>query len=104
MKINHGRDSNFFKKITFNNTDWSEDAEFIFNLPGQFSFSLLNENTNAAEIIEYSFNGNTLHGDMTPTKASHGVVFDNRRVSKIWVRSPSGASVTLRVEAWVPAQ
>lgn len=98
--INHGRDSNFFAKKTFSNTEFQEDSDFDINIIGQFSFSLLNEGD---AIIEYSFNGNNLHGDMTPNKPSEGMTFDNRRISAIWVRSPSGASATIRVEAWVAA-
>ena len=99
-KRNHGRDDNYFKKLTFSNTDWNEDSDFTIQIIGQFSFSLLNEGD---EIIEYSFNGNNLHGDMTPGKPSAGMTFDNRRISAIWVRSPSGNPTTLRVEAWVAA-
>jgi hypothetical protein len=46
--------------------------------------------------LEYSFNGNTVHGDMIAGTSSANLKFDNRVISKIWIR---GTGV-LRIEAW----
>lgn len=96
-KITDGKNYDFFQKVTVSNADFSDTPDVIFNFKFQNSFTLLNEGTG---IIEYSFNGTTLAGDMTPGKGSEGLVFDNRRVSKIWFRLKSGAASVVRVEAW----
>ena len=68
-------------------------VDFTFNSQG---FSLLNRGT---KIIQYSFNGSTLHGDLNPGDASAGLVYDARVESKIWFRGDDGYA-TVRVEAW----
>lgn len=97
--ITTGKDFNKFAKVTVNTTAFNTDADFAINFRGQFSFSLVNEGT---AIIEYSFNGTTLHGDMTPGTPTAALSFDNRRISKIWFRTSTPGQV-VRVEAWAPA-
>lgn len=97
-----GFDSNFFKKVTISVTTFGANndgygADVVFNIRGQQSFSMINE---GSTVVEYSFNGSALHGDMTPGFPSEALTFDNRRVSKIWFRCPSGGSSIIRVEAW----
>ena len=96
--ITQGKDFNYFKKVTVINAEFdSENPEVVFNFRNQVAFSIINEGDT---IVEYSFNSSTLHGDMTPGTPSSAIVFDNRRVSKIWFRNPSGGSNIVRVEAW----
>jgi len=92
-----GKDFNFFQKVTVNNANFPHNNEDIaINFRGQVSFSLVNEGT---EVIEYSFNGNTLHGDLTPGTPTAAIFFDNRRISRIWFRTTVPGQV-VRVEAW----
>lgn len=93
--IDNGKDFNFFQKVTVTNTSFADDADVVFNFRGQQSFTLVNE---GSVTIEYSFNGNTLHGDLTPGTNTAALLFPNRRVSRIWFRAAS--SSTVRVEAW----
>lgn len=95
--IINGKDFNFFAKIDVTNTEFTSNAQVVFNFRNQIAFSLVNE---GSAIIEYSFNGNTLHGDMTLGTPTTALIFDNRRVSKIWFRVPGGGSHRVRVEAW----
>ena len=94
-----GKDFNFFAKITVTDTTFPNESQVTIPFAGQFGFSLVNE---GSDVIEYSFNGNTLHGDLTPGTPTAGMIFDNRRISAIWFRSNS--SSVIRVEAWAASQ
>ncbi|KKN14932.1 hypothetical protein LCGC14_0991190 [marine sediment metagenome] len=95
--ITTGFDTNFFQRITVTNLGFVESSDILINIKNQQSFSMINEGT---DIVEYSFNGRTLHGDMVPGKPSEALMFDNRRISKIWFRAPNSGSHVIRVEAW----
>ncbi len=67
--ITDGVDFNFFQKVIVTNTTFGVGADgyaadVLILLRGNvIGFTLVNE---GSEVVEYSFNGNTLHGDMTP--------------------------------------
>lgn len=95
-KISNGSDYNFFERVTVTDTEFPEECQILFAFRSNYtSFSLINE---SAVTIEYSFNGHTLHGDLVPNTPSEALAFDNRPISKIWLRAPSSANI--RVEAW----
>lgn len=105
-KKTQGKDFNFFKKLEVSNTTfgvaadgYESDVSITFSTQGLF---LLNEETAADKVVEYSFNGNTVHGELDPTLPSRGLMFDNRVVCPIWFRVKSGSTgpITIRVEAW----
>ena len=99
-----GRDYNFYQKI---DVSWSQFGE---NTDGyapdiQIKFvgnSLMMLNENSSNVVEYSFNGQTVHGELDPTLPTRAMVFDNRQISYIWFRIKSGSSgpVKVRVDAW----
>lgn len=95
-KIIYGQDFNFYQKLAVTASgSFNTDCDVMITFPTQqVNFSL--ESTG---VIEYSFNGNTIHGQMDSTKNSANLQFPNRVVSKIWFRLVSGAG-TVRVEAW----
>jgi len=89
---------NFFQKVTFSNTDFAVDPDILIDIRyATQSFSLVNEGTT---VIEYSFDGVNLHGDMTPETPTAAIFFDNRLVTKMWFRVPLGGASLVRVEAW----
>ncbi len=90
-----GKDYNFFAKVTITDTSFPSESQITIPFAGQGGFSLVNE---GAAVVEYSFNGNTLHGDLTPGTPTAAMIFDNRRISAIWFRASS--SCLIRVEAW----
>ena len=93
----NGTDFNFFEKIDVADTEFPNEAQVWPRFRGAFySFSLANE---GGGVIEYSFNGNTVHGDLTPSTPTQALTFDQRRVTKIWFRVTGGSS-TVRVEGW----
>ncbi len=93
--ITQGKDFNFYQEVTVTNASFPHDADVEFNFRGQQSFSLVIE---SGTRVEYSFNGNTLHGSLVAGTATEAIMFDNRRVSRIWFRTTSTS--TVRVEAW----
>lgn len=104
-KIKYGRDFNFYQKLDVVATDFGSESpsgqqpDMIITFPTQ-SVMFLNENTSG--VIEYSFNGTTVHGELDPTLPSKAMTFDNRVISLIWFRVKSGSSgpITVRVDAW----
>jgi len=59
-------------------------------------------NETSGSVVEYSFNGTTVHGvlDGTATSTTRVVKFDNRVVSLIWFRLKSGGPATITATAW----
>lgn len=59
-------------------------------------------NETSGSVVEYSFNGTTVHGvlDGTATSTTRVVEFDNRVVSLIWFRLKSGGTATITTTAW----
>jgi hypothetical protein len=98
-KITLGFDFNFYKKIIVTNNTFSDTCDAIITFATE-SVMFLNENNSG--IVEYSFNGNAVHGELDPSLPSRGITFDNRVVSKIWFKIKDGSSgpVTIRVDAW----
>lgn len=91
-----GKDYNFFTKTSITDTEFPNESQITIPFAGQFGFSMVNE---SLDVIEYSFNGNTLHGDLTPNSSTQALIFDNRRISAIWFRT-AGSDSLVRVEAW----
>lgn len=101
-----GNDFNFFQKVTVTASTFGGGSvsgaqpDIIIKFATQGIY-LLNEGTLSTQVIEYSFNGSNLHGELDPTLPSRGLMFDNRQVSMIWFRLKAGSSSTvLSVAAW----
>lgn len=93
------KDINFFHKLNVGSTSFS-DHRVSWNFTS-VGIALMVESDNQADVIQYSFDGETVHGDMTPLRPSEGIVFDNRFQSKVWFRRATpGDPVLVRVEAW----
>lgn len=86
---------NFFEAVTVDVAVFPDTPQVNFEFLSQ-GFSFLNRGAN---VIEYSFDGSTVHGDLDPGDASAGLTFDSRVESKVWFRYVGGSSV-VRVEAW----
>lgn len=99
MSINYGKDPNFFKQITVNELAFPSTPQVVINVSGVNHLSIVNLGTTAGQTVEYSFNGNVLHGNCIPGTPRAGIVFDDRRVSYIWFRTTADAS-DVTIEAW----
>lgn len=101
---NYGRDWNFFGKVTVSATTfgggsidgYQPDVVITFTTQGVQFLNL------GSGVVEYSFNGITVHGELNSQNASAGLTFDNRVVSKIWFRVQSGSNgpIIISVQAW----
>lgn len=102
-----GKDFNFYQKVevsssTFGGASVSGEQPDVIIKFGTRSIMLLNEETSSSQVVEYSFNGSTVHGELDPSLPSRGLVFDNRQISMIWLRVKSGSTgpITIRIDAW----
>lgn len=99
-----GRDFNYFVETAVNwttfgggSTDgYGPDQVITFITQGVMFLNL------GSGTVEYSFNGNTVHGELNSANPSVGMVFDNRIISLIWFRVKTGSSgpITISVQAW----
>lgn len=105
-RISKGQNFNFYKRLGVSNTtfgvassDFREDILVPFSTQG---FQILNEETAANKVVEYSFDGFNVHGEINPTMPNRLSVFQNRIACKVWFRIKSGsvANVVIAFEAW----
>jgi hypothetical protein len=93
-----GYDRNFFQKITVTAVSFGSNSvdgyqpDMVITFPTQTVTFFLE----SGGPVQYSFNGTTVHGDMTSGQASATLTFENRVISKIWFKG----SGVVRVEAW----
>lgn len=100
MTLTRRKDSNYFNKVHISDTFFSVAPTTSWNFASQ-AIALMVQSNDINDVIQYSFDGTTVHGDMVPTFPSEAIVFDNRIQSKIWFRrESSGDPVIIRVEAW----
>jgi len=100
MATNRRKDHNFFSKVGVTDVTFTAAQRVKWNFTS-VGIALVVESTVAGDAVQYSFDGVTVHGDMTPGFASAGIIFDNRYENNIWFRRVSaGSEVTVRVETW----
>ena len=87
---------NYFNRITVASGAFNTAPDVILGITGNPSLSLINEGTGT---IQYSFNGNTVAGDLVPGTPSAQMVFNHRGYSQIWFRLSSGVAYNVRIEA-----
>jgi len=116
-KLTFGKAHNFFAKVS---VSWStfgggatdgNQPDLIINLPEPTSSVIFNNvsivgaspgATPSVQVIEYSFDGNTVHGELGSNSQNIRQVFQDRVISTIWFRVQSGSTgpLTVSVEAW----
>lgn len=100
LPLNYGKDRNYFNRLTITSTTFAIIPDVIIPFQGNPSFSIINEGANT---IEYSFNGNTKHGDLVPSTPSAAEAFNHRGISQIWFRVLAGTSV-VRLESFAEGE
>lgn len=103
----NGRDFNYYHSLSVSATSFGGGSvdgyqpDAIITFP---TYGLIFTNETSGQIVEFSFNGNTVHGvlDGTSTSTTRVLTFLNRNVSKIWFRmkSGSGGPATITITAW----
>lgn len=91
-----GKDFNFFERADITSPIFQDHPDMFITFSTN-GILFLNEGSGT---VEFSFNGNTVHGSLNSNDSSKGVAYDNRVVSAIWFRNISGGTITVRVEAW----
>ena len=96
---------NFFQKVVVAAATFGGESTDGYqpDLIIPFSTSSVIFTNYGASVVEYSFNGYNIHGELTiygtnPQRSS--LLFQNRPVSMVWFRMQSGGSATVAVEAW----
>lgn len=90
---------NFFDRRAVSSTNF-EDNKFSWSFISA-GIILENESTTSGDVLEYSFDAETVHGTLDPDLPTAALAFNNRHESKIYIRRQSaGSAVTVRVEAW----
>lgn len=111
IKKNQGRDFNFYDTRTVTWTQFGAPdgytttdgygPDMVITFP---TYGVIFTNESTGQVVEYSFNGTTVHGVLDGTAASTTRLktFLNRPVSLIWFRLKSGSAgpATVTVEAW----
>lgn len=105
-RINYGQIFNYYNRVAVSRTNFGTAADgYIYDCLIPFStagFSFLNEGTTTSHVVEYSFDGVNVHGEINPTLPNRYSKFDHRVACKIWFRVKSGSTgpITIAVEAW----
>lgn len=116
--IKYGFSHNYFNKVA---VTWSTfgggsvdgyQPDMIINLPEPTSTVIFTNLTatsstdgyisSSTSVVEYSFDGTTVHGELGNHTSNLSLTFQNRVISLIWFRVQSGSSgtVNVSVQAW----
>lgn len=109
--VTYGRDYNFYAEKTIASSVFGADTApdgysavdgyncnaFIWFKPE--AIILVNKST---AVVEYSFNGTTVHGELDGTAGSptKSLTFYTRIQNKIWFRVKSGGPGTIQIHSW----
>ena len=104
-KVTFGKDHNYFKRAVISSGTFGGASVDGYQPDMFITFStqyviMVNE---TAATVEYSFNGTTVHGELTgsvTTGPYQRIDMPYRVVSKIWFRVKSGGNSTVTVQAW----
>jgi len=102
-----GKDFNYFKEIAVSSTTFGVgadgyQADAFITFPTKGGGVIFHTKGSSTNTVEYSFNGNTVHGELIPGGNRTTLTFYNRAISMIYFRVKSGSSgpITVTVEAW----
>lgn len=88
---------NYFYKATITVTSFPATPQISVYIPYVQGFMIGNE---GSAVLQYSFDGITVHGDCTPSSPTASLLFINRPCSALYLCAPAGGSVICRFEAW----
>ena len=103
-----GRNYNFYQKVAVNWSQFGAPDGYVATdgygpdlIISFLTYGVMFMNEGVG-VIEYSFNGNTVDGELDSTKASASLTFLNRVVSTIWFRVKTGSTgpINISVHAW----
>lgn len=111
IKKQQGKDFNYYTSTSVSWTQFGAldgytaadgyGPDLVITFP---TYGVIFTNETSGQIVEYSFNGTTVHGvlDGTSTSTTRIMSFMNRPISLIWFRLKSGSAgpATITVTAW----
>ena len=111
-----GHDRNFFQKLSVTATAFGGNNNGSLYVPGPQPDMIIPFNTGgvvmtnlaltgtwaAGSVVEYSFNGQVVHGELGSSTQNISLSFLGRPVAKIWFRLQTGSAgpVSVSVQAW----
>jgi hypothetical protein len=87
-----GKDFNFYQEEIVTNSDFPSEPQVFMKFRGSRRMIFVCP----AGAVEYSFNGNTVHGKVASGEPSEKLDFGTREGDKIWLKG----SGTIQVHAW----
>lgn len=102
--ITYGKDYNFFQQVTPGSSGagvFAANCDVLINMFAPTYTVTFWLPTTGGGSVQYSFNGNTIHGTLDSAQAlgPNTLTFENRVISKIWFTTTNGSPI-VRVEAW----
>lgn len=98
-----GKDFNKYVEFNVSASEFGERSDVTFNFRhSSLNFSMILA-SDANGVIDYSFNGNTVHGTLRAGEDRSSLFFQNRSVTGIWFKVRSGSGGIVYVEGWAPA-
>lgn len=97
-KITQGEDRNFYVEVNVSNTNFSSDCNILVTMLYPESWMIVNEGSSK---VYFSLNGTTIHGTLTPSTPTAAMAYDNRPVSKIWLKIDANTAASkVTLQAW----
>lgn len=95
-----GKDRFFFQRKEITSNVFNDSADVALSLITKNSVLLINEGPG---IVQYSFNGTTVHGELNNTIGTNAVSVNNPSIVKIWFKIKSGtnASITIQNDTFI---
>ena len=95
----------YFDLLAVDETNYLDDsgdgyyvADFGFLSDGLI---LSNQSSTSGEIIQFSFDGTTTHGELDPDQPTAALAYNTRREYRVYFKlKTAGSAVTVHVEAW----
>lgn len=101
-KVVLGPEHSFYQLTTVSAITFGSACDLMITFPTISGGVILSTQGTSTNTVEYSFNGNTIHGELIPGGGRTTLTFYNRNVSKIWFRVKAGSSgpIVVSTEAW----
>lgn len=97
-KQNNGADHNHWERVAdITATSFADFADVAFRFKGAAKEIILT--VEGGTTVEYSFNGNTVHGEVIPSSDRSQLIFTRRPAIGMWFKVASGTGI-VTVEAW----
>lgn len=98
------KDFSYYKKYAVTETTFGGNSVSGFQPVAVIPFvsrgvMLVNEGSG---VVEFSFNGTTVHGELDSEGITPGIAFDNKVAARVWLRLKTGSSgpINVSIYAW----